>query len=84
METNNNLTTNVTVKDLTNDELRSLVKEINVISRAEAPAKVKQSGLMKQLFEREDDGIYGWYDKYYNVSTSIEREILYRVRTDKW
>ncbi len=84
METNNNTITNVTVKDLTNDELRSLLKEIKVISDAEAPAKVKQSGLMKQLFERENYSIYGWYDKYYNVRTSIEREILSRVRTDKW
>lgn len=70
------------VQKYDNTQLRNLFKEIHKIGNADAPAKVKQSKTMKQLFELEKSNYNYWIDKYYNVSRAIEIEILHRVRQD--
>lgn len=71
-------------RNLSNDELRELLKEKYLISCEEAPAHFKQSKLMKSLFDAENHDFYTWSDKYSNVGHAIEVEILFRIRTDKF
>jgi hypothetical protein len=63
-----------------NAELRSLLKEASKISCAHAPANVKQSTQMQELFEAENYKFYTWADKFINVKRAIEVEILQRVK----
>lgn len=61
-----------------NDDLRSLLVELRVMSNADAPAKVKKSSLMKQLFDIEKTNDNHWGDQYHMVKMAIECEILNR------
>ena len=62
-----------------NDDLRSLLIELRVMSNADAPAKVSKSPLMKQLFDIEKTKDNHWGDQYHMVKMAIECEILHRV-----
>ena len=64
-----------------NDELRSLLIELRLMSEADAPANVKRSVLMEQLFDAEkgnDNYHIYWSDQYHMVKMGIECEILKR------
>lgn len=68
------------VKNYDNSQLRNLLKEINKIGNSHAPANVKQTKIMKQLFKLEKRDCNSWINQYHNVKTAIEVEILHRVR----
>lgn len=72
------------VRLITNDELRSLAKEIKKIGYSERPALVKMSSMMAELFEAEASPFIYWLDKYHNVDYAITYEVMYRVREDKF
>ncbi len=72
------------VRELDNDKLRELVKEIWNISNSDVPSKVKHSPEMKLLFQLEKTSWRYWADQFSNVRMAIEIEILHRVRTDKF
>lgn len=86
MEENNNKNSimsksaSLEVGNLSNEQLKSLLKEIHKISIADKPAKVSQSETMKFLFEVENNKNNYWFDNYQNVKQAIQSEILYRVR----
>jgi hypothetical protein len=69
--------------ELSVDELRMLAKEIRVISNADAPANVKQSPLMKELFDLEKRDWGYWSDQFSRVRLAIEIEIISRFTNDK-
>jgi len=72
------------VRKLENEQLRTLLKEVNEMGKLDAPRHFKQSDKMKQLFELEKADYYTWLDQFSNVQRAIEIEILWRVRTDAW
>jgi hypothetical protein len=61
------------LKNLTKEELRELLIEITEIGKKPAPADVKQSPIMRQLFAVH------WMNIYSEVEQSITREILDRI-----
>lgn len=71
------------VAEVDNDTLRSLAKEIKKISNADAPAHVKQSDLMKELFDMEKTEWNHWGDRYHTVRLAIDTEIIFRFTNDK-
>jgi hypothetical protein len=71
------------VSTLDNEELRKLAKEIKKISNADAPANVKQSDLMKELFALEKTDWNHWGDRFSMVRLAIETEIIFRFTNDK-
>ena len=72
------------VRKYSNEQLRSLLKEIKKISKHDAPRYVEQSVNMAQLFALEEADYNTWLDTFRNVQNSIEREILFRVANDVW
>lgn len=70
------------VRTLDCGQLKSLLIEIRQIGNQEAPAKFKQSALMKELFSLV--GGHYWLDKYRAVIAAIEHEILERVYNGNW
>lgn len=71
------------IVNLSFEELRFLLIEINEISSSHIPVKFKQSKIMKKLFqlEKSHTGNY-WADQFYNIKRGIEVEVLWRVRKD--
>lgn len=82
--TDNKLTSNQIVGNYSKSQLIDLLKELKNIGDADKPALIKQSETMKTLFESEVTLYNHWYDRYSNVRRSIETEILFRIRTDKF
>jgi len=72
------------VRKWNNEQLRTLLKEVEEMGKLDAPRSFKQSDNMKQLFELEKADYYTWADQFSNVQRAIEAEILWRVRTDAW
>ncbi len=72
------------VKELDNDTLKSLLKEIHEIGKLDKPALAKYSPEMTKLFKSEKHEYNYWSDQYSNVSCSIQFQILHRIRTDIW
>lgn len=64
-----------------NEELRSLVKEIKKMSNMDKPATHKKSEAMKELFEVEKNLRY-WCDKYHAIKSAIVSEVVYRIEKD--
>lgn len=72
------------VQDLSNDQLRSLVKEIARISSVEAPAHEKKSQLLNELFEAEEIEYRTWSDVFSEVDLAVKTQIINRIRNDKF
>ena len=70
------------VKEYSNNELRSLLKELKQINMSEVPAKFKCSDKMKALYDAEKQPYYDWLDCHFGVSDAIRFEILKRVERD--
>lgn len=71
------------IKNYTNEQLRSLVKEMHEIGKLDAPAHAKLSPEMQMLFDSQKD--YGfWINKYHNVNISIDWEIKRRIVEDRF
>ena len=77
-------TANLILKETDNQQLKKLLIECDQIGNSHAPANVRKSQLMNQLFAAEKSPYLFWVDQYYRVSRAIEMEILHRVMVDTW
>ena len=77
-------TANLILKETDNQQLKKLLIERNQIGGSDAPANVRKSKLMNQLFAAEKSPYLYWVDQYHRVSRAIEMEILHRVMVDTW
>lgn len=78
------------VQDLSNDQLRSLVKEMSNIS---ASAHEKKSQLLIELFEAEEIEYRTWSDEieyrtwsdvFSEVDLAVKTQIMNRIKNDKF
>lgn len=70
------------INNLTNDDLISLVKEINHIGNVDKPRFEEKSSLLTSLFKEYDEEIYYWYGIYSNVRILLESEVIRRICKD--
>lgn len=68
------------VKEFSDKKLLGLRTELIEIGKALAPALVEQSPDMKRLFDAEKDCNRYWINQYYDVSRSIDLELLGRLQ----
>lgn len=68
------------VKTLSNDELKSLLIELEAMGRNIAPALVKQSNLMERLFKSEKTKYNYFMDQFHNVDSALRFEVVRRFK----
>ena len=74
------------INSLSNDQLRSLLKEIKNIGNSDTPKEYKKSPNMELLFKTYNLE-YKWavfYDTHSNITNLINYEILNRIVIDKF
>jgi hypothetical protein len=62
------------VREHSDEELRSLLRELTEIGSHDAPKSVEQSGLLKELFEVSGS----WLEQYNTVLSAIHAEVIRR------
>ena len=70
------------VESLTNDDLRTLLKETHELGKLVDPWVVPMSPLLKRVFDI--DGYWPYMNRIQKTKRVIENEILYRVRTNSF
>jgi len=71
------------VKELTNKELETLLKECYFINSAEKPARCNKSQVLKSLLNDYHKQEF-FMDKFLDIYTRVRSEVIYRLVKDKW
>jgi hypothetical protein len=66
------------LKTYTNEELHTVLLELQKLSLSPTPAQIEMSAKMKKLFALEKREYSYWSDQYHEVSAAIESEIVQR------
>ena len=69
---------------LSNDDLRSMLKEHKNISNSEIPSQVKRSDKMEGLCTTSSKRPNVFGDRFSIVGHAIQSEIMYRILNDKF
>lgn len=73
-------TASTEVKNISNNDLKSLLIELESMGKTNAPALVKQSNLMKRLFKIERAEYNYFMDQYHNVDSALRFEVVRRFK----
>ena len=71
------------IRDLTNEEVFSLSKELKTISDADKPKDIKRSKLLITIWDSFTSDYLGYMSDFSNVKNYINSEIIHRINTDK-